>query len=439
MQRAQAKHNLSSFTLWALSTWLLPLCLVFSGCHSVPQGKTPPPVPVEVLTLKPQTIPQETEYLAKIDSRQSVFLTPQVEGQLIKVWVRPGQTVKRNQPLFLIDPEVPQAQLASRIAAAAAYQAQIQEAEEALAKALAQQSISQAQVDFQSTQHARYQALYEVESASQQQVQQISTALSQAEAEQSASQHQISEKRHALEASRKKYAQSQAEIREQQALLKHYTVRAPFDGILDNIPVKVGDIVTHQTQLSGITVNQNLEIVANIPAEHASRLQVGGKLNLMDNQDQPLGQARIYFVSPNVNLASQTLTVRARLDEALSSQVLSDQLVRVRIIWGEAPGLAIPTAAVFNLGGQDFIYLAKKSEPKDAKPENVQSEDDKPQALRPNVLQAQQVPVTLGDIVGNYYTVLKGVQAGDVLITSGIQKLKNGAAIQVVPPSKPHD
>jgi multidrug efflux pump subunit AcrA (membrane-fusion protein) len=84
--------------------------------------------------------------------------------------------------------------------------------------------------------------------------------------------------------------------------------------------------------------------------------------------------------------------------------------------------LAIPTAAVFNLGGQDFIYLAK------------------PQSdANPKALQAQQVPVTLGDIVGNYYTVLKGVQAGDVLITSGIQKLKNGAAIQVVPSPKPHD
>ncbi len=422
MRRDQTKNTLPPFTVWTLSTGLLCLALLLTGCQSGPQAQAPPPVPVEVLTLKPQTIPQETEYLAKIDSRQSVFLTPQVEGQLVKVWVQPGQGVKRNQPLFLIDPEVPQAQLASRMAAAAVYEAQIHEAKEALAKALAQQNITQAQVDFQNTQHARYQALYEVESASQQQVQQITTALTQAEAEQSSSQHQIAEKRHALAASQKKYTQAQAEIREQQAVLKHYTVRAPFDGTIDNIPVKVGDTVTPQTQLSGITVNQNLEIVANIPAEHAPQLQVGGKLNLMDNQDKPLGQASIYFVSPNVNLTSQTLTVRARLDEALSRQVLSDQLVRVRIIWGEAPGLAIPTAAVFNLGGQDFIYLAK------------------PQSdANPKALQAQQVPVTLGDIVGNYYTVLKGVQAGDVLITSGIQKLKNGAAIQVVPSPKPHD
>jgi multidrug efflux pump subunit AcrA (membrane-fusion protein) len=69
----------------------------------------------------------------------------------------------------------------------------------------------------------------------------------------------------------------------------------------------------------------------------------------------------------------------------------------------------VPVLAVSRQGGQYFAWVAEQHE---------------------GTLVARQKPLTLGEIVGNDYVVLGGLEAGDRVIVSGTQMLGDGAPVQ---------
>jgi multidrug efflux pump subunit AcrA (membrane-fusion protein) len=86
------------------------------------------------------------------------------------------------------------------------------------------------------------------------------------------------------------------------------------------------------------------------------------------------------------------------------------QLVRARIIWSTRPGVTVPVIAVTRVSGQFFAFVAR--------PENGK-------------LVARQVPLQLGEIVGNDYTVQSGLKSGDQVVVAGVQNLTDGAPIRI--------
>src|SRR5579863_7657922 len=80
-------------------------------------------MPVQVQVAKTQKIPDETEYLSILKSRNSSIINPQVEGYITKIFVKSGDRVKPGEPLLQIDPLKQQAtvssQEATRVAQAA--------------------------------------------------------------------------------------------------------------------------------------------------------------------------------------------------------------------------------------------------------------------------------------------------------------------------------
>src|SRR5690242_10656722 len=60
--------------------------------------------PVKVQPAQEQLVPEYTEYISTLRSRGSASLQPEVEGQIVKIFVRSGQHVSAGEPLLLIDP-----------------------------------------------------------------------------------------------------------------------------------------------------------------------------------------------------------------------------------------------------------------------------------------------------------------------------------------------
>src|SRR5499433_4401275 len=79
------------------------LCL---GCGSDPSAKPagPPAFPVKIVAAQVQLVPQSTDYLATLKSRHSAVLQPQVEGDIVKIYVQSGQRVDAGTPILQIDP-----------------------------------------------------------------------------------------------------------------------------------------------------------------------------------------------------------------------------------------------------------------------------------------------------------------------------------------------
>src|SRR5262249_2409304 len=108
---------------------LFGVFLLSFGCGSDPSAKPagPPAFPVKVISIQPQLVPQSTDYLATLKSRNSAVLQPQVEGDIIKIYVQAGQRVDAGTPILQIDPRKQEAAVNNQEAARRSKQAMMEQ------------------------------------------------------------------------------------------------------------------------------------------------------------------------------------------------------------------------------------------------------------------------------------------------------------------------
>jgi RND family efflux transporter MFP subunit len=186
-------------------------------------------------------------------------------------------------------------------------------------------------------------------------------------------------------------------------------VTSPTAGVVGDIPVRVGDRVTPTTMLTTVDQNAGLEIYVNIPVAQATGLRPGLPLRILDDKGQVIGTYKVGFVSPSV--ADQTQTVLVKADVEQSGRFRTDQFVRLQIVWSTLPGLTVPIVAVNRVNGEYFAFVAEAGEN--------------------GATVARQRGVRLGAVVGNAYVVESGLKVGERLIVSGIQKIVDGAPVNV--------
>ncbi len=344
------------------------VALLCAGCGkeaSADRAGGPPAFPVKVITAQAQLVPQSTDYLATLKSRNAAALQPQVEGDVTKIFVHSGQRVEAGMPILEIDPLKQEATVSNQ---EAAYKSKVALMEqnridlERKTKLAAAGIIAKADLDLA-------QAAYNS---------------SKADAD-------------ALQAS----------IREQRVQLRYYTVRAPTDGIVGDIPVRVGDHVTNQTMLTTLDHGGELEAYIYLPAEKSAAVRMGMPVDILDEEGKPALRTRIYFISPRVDTDSQTLLVKTAVPNP-KMQFRNAQQVHARVVWSEEKRPLIPVTAVSRLSGKIFAFVA---------------EGQGQQVV------ARQRTIEVSDLVGNDYVVLEGIKPGERIIVSGVQMLADGMPV----------
>jgi len=349
---------------------VLLLALSAAACGGQPSGAAPPampPTPVAIATAELHPIDDATEYVGTLKSLRSTTIQPQVDGQITQILVKSGDRVKAGAPLVQIDPRRQEAAVSS------------QEAE---------RRSREAAVAFARQQADRAHALLAAGAISRQEAEQADTGLRTAEA--------------GLQA-------LSAQVRQQQVQLRYYTVAAPTAGIVGDIPVRVGNMVTPQTLLTTIDQNETLEANVSVPVERAPDLRVGLPMQLLSSDgSETLASTKLSFISPHVDDQTQSVLVKAAVPNA-DGRLRASQYVRARVVWKTTDGIAIPVTAVLRVSGQIFAFVAEDAGGK---------------------LVARQRAIKVGPIAGDSYPVLGGLKAGERIVVSGVQKLADGAPIQ---------
>jgi RND family efflux transporter MFP subunit len=322
------------------------------------------PVQVAPVTLSP--VPNSDTYVATIKSRRSSTLQPQVDGNLVKIFVKSGDLVKAGQVLMRIDPLKQLATVQSQ----AGTQAQ-----------------KKAVYEYTQIEVERQRKLFESGVVSRDAYDQATQAYQNAKGD---------------------YESNEALTNTQRQQLAYYDIRAPFNGIVGDIPVHLGDYVSPTTLLTTVDENADLEAYIYIPTERATLVRQGLPVEILDSSGKVLVKSKISFLSPQVDNGLQSILAKAEIPR--SAELLrNQQLVRARVTWSTAPAPVVPVLAVSLVGGQTFVYLASP---------------------KGNGYIAHQVPVTVGETVGNTYPVLGGLKPGDKVITSGLQFLQEGAPVK---------
>src|SRR6266852_5736965 len=337
-------------------------------------GAAAPALQVQVQIAPAVKIPDTTEYLSILKSRHSAAINPQVEGQITRIFVKSGDHVQAGTLLLQIDPLKQEATVNSQEASREAQEANLRYAKVSLERA---------------------QKLFEAGVISKQEMDNAQSGYDAALAQVKSLDEQV---------------------KQQRVELHYYGVTSPMDGIVGDIPVRMGDRVTVATLLTTVDEPGALEAYIYVPAERARTLKIGLPVRLFDSTGNTVSETRLTFVSPQVETDTQTVLAKAPVENPRSKVRIAQQ-VRAQVTWGVHEGPVIPVLALQRINGQFFAFLAV-NEGKGSV--------------------ARQRPLKLGEAIGNNFAVLEGVKPGDHVIVSGTQFLQDGMPVteQVASESK---
>jgi multidrug efflux system membrane fusion protein len=356
--------------------------------------------PVVVATALRRDVPIEIAGLVgPVEAYKTISLRSQITGQLTQIYFNEGDYVKAGDKLFSVDPRLYDAQLQQARANLARSKALLEQAKSNVDRDLAQQNYLE--------QSAQRQAqLFAQSIASRDQA-------DQAAANAKAQKQLVEADRAAVESAAAQINADQAHIDNLTVQLGYATITSPIDGRTGNVTVKVGNIVSANTQ-EVVTINQVEPIYVTFAVPEARlpeirRYSAAGTLAVtVRSQDDgsPGSQGKLTFIDNAVDTTTGTIKLKATFENK-DHKLWPGQFLNVVLHLTTQPNaITVPNEAVQN--GQDgqFIYVVKADRTVEAR------------------------PVTVGSRVDQDLVITQGIEAGETVVTQGQLRLQPGSPVQ---------
>lgn len=356
-----------------LATGLLALGL--AGCSAkADEGKkedAPPVVPV--LTLKTSEQELFHDYVADVQAIRNVEVRAQIPGFIEKIFVDEGRPVKKGQPLFQLNTDL--------------YRHDLLQAQAAVASAEAK--AAEARVE-----RGRVQLLVSKNVIAKSELELVNSRVRDAEAQ---------------------VANARASIADANTQLSYTLIRAPFDGVIDRIPLKMGSVVDKGTLLT--TVSDLHEVYAYFDIGEAEYIALrrarelhpelhpdSVDLTLADGSRYPIA-GRIETSESEIDPSTGSLAIRARF--ANPDHLLKHGSTgKVRLTTTLPKALLVPQRAAFELQDRTYVYVLGPGD-------TVRTRSFKPQTR-----------------TGPFYVVKDGLKPGERVVYEGTQELRDGEKVQ---------
>jgi membrane fusion protein, multidrug efflux system len=207
-----------------------------------------------------------------------------------------------------------------------------------------------------------------------------------------------------------------AQVGEIRATIARKTIRAPFSGILGLRQVNLGQYLSAGEAIVSLQALNPIYVNFGVPQQTASQVQVGHSLRVSSND---VGGAkfsgRVTALDSTVNESTRNVQVQATLANP-GGKLRPGMFVEVELTTGaDRPVVALPASAINYAPYGDSVYVVPEMK------------DPKGNTYRGVRQQFVKIDGTRGDQVA----VVSGVNPGDEIVSSGVFKLRNGAAVQV--------
>ena len=374
------------------------------------------PVPVTVVPVATENVPIYLTSQGTVQALNTVTVLPQVGGKLLKLDFTEGQPVKKGDVLAEIDPSTYQAQYDQAVAKKGQDQAQL---------ATAQANLKRSE----SPQYKQYVA--EID-----RITQTNTVRQQTAA----------------------VAADEAAIRDSQVQLDYTKVRSPIDGLAGIRQVDPGNVLTTSSTIVVITQMHPINVIFTLAGAYLDEVRAAqakaplnvaildangnvvesdGVLKVIDNQIDPdSGAFKLKAEFPNTdNRLFPGQYASTRLEVSVASDVL-----------------VVPTAAVQRGPNGDFVWLVTDKRPAGASDQNASTAASSGNARAWRHKRGQNAqnrnanqpakyvtmqPVVQGGEAGDTGVIItSGLKAGDLVVTAGQFRLKQGSAVLPLKPGE---
>ncbi|MXV51199.1 efflux RND transporter periplasmic adaptor subunit [Pedobacter sp. HMF7647] len=314
------------------------------------QDSTDSKADVSVVSIEPSTFKNYVEVQGTIDAEDNVTPNAEAGGVITAIYVHPGQQVSKGQVLVQLDNKTVQQQIAQ----------------------------AQAQVELTNSLYDRQKNLWD---------QKIGTEVQfiQAKTNRDVAQKQMSTLR----------AQSNM-----------YRIVSPISGTVDQMDLKLGQVIQPGSQGIRIVNLSRLKVKANIAESYAGTIKQGDHVLISIPDAADSVDAVVTYASKVIDPTSRSFNVEVKLP---SKNTLKPNMTAVLKIvsYNKPNALVVPLKAIQKTPDGSFIYLADNNA-------------------------AKRIAVKTGNIYGGQQEILAGIKAGDKVITEGAQNLEDGDPVTIV-------
>jgi multidrug efflux system membrane fusion protein len=345
--------------------------LVLAGCGAAAQTAAPagPPPAVGVAEVSFKPLRQWDDFTGRLEAVDSVALRPRVAGEIIAVAFQDGAKVHKGELLFQIDPRP--------------FLAEVDRLDSEAERARAKAQLAAADSD-------RGQRLLAQEAVAKEEAERLVSEARSAKADLGA---------------------AEAALRTAKLNLSFTRVVSPIDGRASKAMITRGNLVTTSDLLTTLVSDGPIYATFNTDEQtylKYANAQRGGQgpvyMGLMTEAGFP-HQGKLHFLDNAVDAHSGTISGRAVFDNA-DGAFTPGLFARVRLVSRDVQSVALaPEQALGTDLGKRYVLVLGAGN------------------------HVQYRPVTLGRAVGEYRIILAGLQPGEKIVTSGLQKVKPGDVV----------
>ena len=362
----------------ALAVVLGVICASLSGCTSADskqqkaQAAGPRTVSVAVAKVQQQDMPVYLVGLGSVTAFYTANIKSRVDGQIMRVNVQEGQTVKQGEPLIVVDPRPFQVQLEQMQAQVFKDQATLRDAKLNL---------------------ERYTTLIPSGSIAQQQVDTQKSLVDQLDGQ---------------------VRTDQAQIDNAKLQLVYCNITAPFTGRVGLRQVDPGNIVhaSDTTPMLILTQLQPIAVIFTLPedqlptvSQHMKNSTLMVEAYSRDDQTK-LATGKLQTIDNQIDQSTGTAKLKAVFDNK-DNQLWPNQFVNANLLLETRKNsTVVPTAAILRGPQGTFVYLVKPDKTVEAR------------------------TVTISITQGNNTAIASGLNPGDTVVTDGQDKLQTGSTIE---------
>jgi membrane fusion protein (multidrug efflux system) len=196
-----------------------------------------------------------------------------------------------------------------------------------------------------------------------------------------------------------------------EAKLAKTRIVAPFSGIIGLRSVSVGDYVKEGQDIVNLESIDPLKVDFRVPEIYLRQIQVGQVLEVgLDALRDKSYEGRVYAINPLVDAAGRAIVIRAQVKNQ-DATLRPGMFARVRLITSEhQEALVVPEQVIVPQGDEQFVFRVIDGK-------------------------AVRVKVALGQRREGLVEVASGLDAGDIVVSAGQLKLRDGAPVVVIEPA----